>query len=134
MRGYSAEETAANLLEIISVIGVLASILSDQGQNFISRTMDQLCSKLAINKIRTSPYHPETNGQLKRLHSMLKAVLCKITENKRDWPQVLDLTIYYLRHMPHSRHPYELVFSKTTPNVIATLKAFWTDPEAITPV
>ncbi len=131
MRGYSAEETSANLLKIISVIGIPAAILSDQGQNFMSRTMDQLCSKLAINKIRTSPYHPETNGQLERLHSTLKAVLRKITENKRDWPQVLDLTIYYLRHMPHSRHgltPYELVFGKTTPNVIATLKAFWTDP------
>ncbi len=82
MRGYSAEETSANLLKIISVIGIPAAILSDQGQNFMSRTMDQLCSKLAINKIRTSPYHPETNGQLERLHSTLKAVLRKITENK----------------------------------------------------
>ncbi len=111
-------------MKIISVIGVPATILTDQGPNFLSKVMDELCSKLAISRLKTTPYHPETNGQLERLHATLKAVLRKSVEHKRDWPSVLDLAVYYLRNMPHSRSgytPYELVFGKSTPNIIATL-------------
>ncbi len=92
MRGYTASETAANLLKIISVIGVPATILTDQGPNFLSKVMDELCSKLAISRLKTTPYHPETNGQLESGYT-----------------------------------PYELVFGKSTPNIIATLKSHWTN-------
>ncbi len=42
MHDYSAEDTVANFLIIISVMGLPASILSDQVQNYVSRTMDKL--------------------------------------------------------------------------------------------
>ena len=61
----------------------------------------QVTDKFAITIIRTSPYHPGSNGTLERLHSTLKSVLRKCCVNKRDWPEVLDLALYYLRNIPH---------------------------------
>ncbi len=55
MKGYTAQETATNFLKIIIDIGVPASILTDQGTNFMSRVMKEMCNLLAISPIRTSP-------------------------------------------------------------------------------
>ena len=101
MKGYSANETALNLLKIIRDMGPPSQILTDQGQNFMSGVIKQITDKFAIARIRTSPYHPQSNGTLERFHSTLKSVLCKCSENARDWPAVLDLAIYYIRNMPH---------------------------------
>ncbi len=93
--------------------------------------MKHVTDKLAINRIRTSPYHPESNGQLERFHSTLKSVIRKCIDNKRNCPDVLDLAIFYLRNMPHrisEYTPFELHYGLETPHILATLKSFWTDP------
>ncbi len=75
---------------------------------------------------------PHNNGQLERVHSTLKNVLRKTIADKHDWPLVLDLVLYFLRNLPHSRHghtPYELIFMKPTPHILATLKSYWVHPE-----
>ncbi len=56
---------------------------------------------------------------------------CLKKKYKRDWPKVLDLAVMYLCNMPHSRSgytPFELMFGTKNPNVIATLKSYWTTP------
>ncbi len=126
MRGYTAEETARNLLSIFSVIGSPAAVLSDQGSNFMSKVLESVYSIFAVARVRTSPYHPESNGKLERFHASLKAVLRKCITEKKDWPLVLDLVLYFLRNLPHSRHghiPYELTFLKPTPHILSTLKS-----------
>ena len=35
---------------------------SDQGRQFESSIMDELCSLLQIEKTRTTPYHPQGDG------------------------------------------------------------------------
>ena len=42
--------------------GFPEKILSDQGQNFKSKLLDELCVLAQIKKIRTTPYRPEGNG------------------------------------------------------------------------
>ena len=101
MKGYTAEETAQNFIKIIRDMGPPCLILTDQGQNFMSKVLKQVTENFAIARIRTSPYHPESNGSLERFYSTLKSVLKKCCENKRDWSEVLDLALYYLRNMPH---------------------------------
>jgi len=132
MKGYTARETAENLLKIISDFGIPHTILTDQGTNFLSRIFHELSTKFAIVPIKTAAYHPQSNGQLERFHSTLKSVLRKCTPNRRDWPSVLNLAIFYLRNMPLYRSgytPYELHFGRMTPNVLATLRSFWVNPE-----
>ena len=38
-------------------------ILTDQGKSFENNLMQELCELAHVKKLRTSPYHPETNGQ-----------------------------------------------------------------------
>ncbi len=133
MKGYTAEETAQNLLAIMSILGPPKAILSDQGANFMSTVLSHLYDKLAIQKIMTTPYHPESNGKLEKFHSSLKAALRKAISSQKDWPVVLDLVLYFLRSLPHSQHghtPYELTFVKPTPHILSCLKSFWSvDPD-----
>ena len=42
--------------------GVPRSLLSDQGKNVDGKIIRDLCKKLNITKIHSSPYHPEGNG------------------------------------------------------------------------
>ena len=46
----------------ISIFGALAKFLSDQGGNFTSNIIWELCELMGIKKIRTLPYHVQTNG------------------------------------------------------------------------
>ncbi len=132
MKSCTANETAHKLLSIFSMFGPPVAILSDQGTNFMSKVLQSFYEKLAIQRISTSPYHPESNGKLERFHSTLKAVLRKSIEQRIDWPNVLELALFFLRNLPHSRSgftPYELTFLKPTPHVLATLKSNWLSTE-----
>ncbi len=101
MKSCSAEETVKNFIKIIRDLGIPSQILTNQGQHFIGKVMSEVTTKLAVNRIETSPYHPQSNGQLEHFHATLKSVFRKCTEHSRDWPEVLDLAIYYIRNMPH---------------------------------
>ncbi len=73
IRNYTAEETANAILSIISILGAPIQILSDQGVNFLSSTLNHVYKRFGITRIKTSPYHPQSNGRLERFHSTLKA-------------------------------------------------------------
>ena len=51
--------------------GLPEKILSDQGHNFESQLVADLCKLMGMQKIWTSPYHPQTNGQCQRFNSTL---------------------------------------------------------------
>ena len=50
-------------------------IFSDQGRNFKSELIADLCRLLGTQKLRTSLYHPQTNGQCERFNSTLIGML-----------------------------------------------------------
>ncbi len=104
MKSYTADVTAQALLSVISFTGTPLVILSDQGTNFLSKVLTHLYKKLGISRVRTSPYHPQSNGRLERFHSTLKTMLTKLIDNKHDWPDFLDLVLLFIRNLPHSRH------------------------------
>ena len=48
----------------ISIFRAPAKLLSDGGDNFESNIIKELCELMSIWKVRTSPYHAQTNIQV----------------------------------------------------------------------
>ena len=59
--------TTAHVLynEFFSVFGFPRRLMSDQASEFTGQVISELCDLLGITKIRTSPYHLQTNGTIK---------------------------------------------------------------------
>ena len=56
--------TVANcFIELICREGVPESLLSDQGRNFKSNLFKEVLELLDVHKLRTTPYHPQCDGQ-----------------------------------------------------------------------
>ena len=51
--------------------GLPKKILTDHGCNFESQLVADLCELMGVQKIQTSPYHLQTNGQCERFNSTL---------------------------------------------------------------
>ena len=64
-------------------------ILTDQGCNFKSKLVQELCGLAKVKKLRTTPYRPETNGACKRFNltliSMLGTLPAHAKSNWQDW-------------------------------------------------
>ena len=53
---------AKELVSVIARVGIPDKILTDQGSNFMSRLLQEMYLLLNISRLRTSPYHPQTDG------------------------------------------------------------------------
>ena len=79
----------------ISIFGALAKLLSDWGANFESNIISELYELMGIQKARTLPYHPQTNGQVEDAHQMLMWMIGKLSKyQKADWPKQLPELVY----------------------------------------
>ena len=80
-------------------------ILTDQGTNFTSQLLREVYGLLQIDPIRTTPYHPQTDGLVERFNSTLKAMLKKTAAEKgKDCdPTYSSPTVRCRRLQPVSR-------------------------------
>ena len=60
LKRVDAVIVAESLVDVIAHTGIPKEILSDQGSVFVGR----LSKLLVIDKLKNSPYHPQTNGTI----------------------------------------------------------------------
>ncbi len=87
----TALETAEALMQqVFRFYGLPEDIVSDRSPQFTSRVWKAFCQQLSINVSLSSGYHPESNGQVKRLNQELTRFLCSYCHNNQnDWSRYL---------------------------------------------
>uniref|UniRef100_A0A8C5APC8 Gypsy retrotransposon integrase-like protein 1 n=1 Tax=Gadus morhua TaxID=8049 RepID=A0A8C5APC8_GADMO len=81
-----------------SRFGAAESIHSDQGRNFESCVFAALCSRLDMQKTRTTPLHPQSDGLVERFHRCMEQQLAIVSaEHQRDWDNHLPLVLMAYR-------------------------------------
>lgn len=63
LRAPTTSNIAEKLIEFFSRVGFPHEILTDKGTPFVSRLMKEVCKTLSVKHIRTSVYHPHTDGR-----------------------------------------------------------------------
>ena len=96
--------------------GFPEKFISDQGRNFESDLIKELCKIAGIQKLHATPYHPQGNGQCERFNSTLCNMLGTLSEEeKSDWKSYLGcMTHAYncTKHASTTYSPYYLMFGR----------------------
>ena len=88
--------------EYVCRYGVPVQLHTDQGRNFESKMVEEMCKILEIDKTRTSPYHPQSDGMVERFNRMLEAMLAKyVSRNHEDWDDHLQIVMLAYRSSVH---------------------------------
>ena len=113
----TAQATARILWDnFICHYGFPGKFISDQGRNFESDLIKELCKIAGVQKLHTIPYHPQGNGQSEQFNSTLCNMLGTLSEEeKSDWKSYLGcMTHAYncTRHASTTYSPYFLMFGR----------------------
>ena len=82
LKGINSVEIAEAMIQIFSRVGIPKQIVSDGGKQFTRELMEELYRLIGIKPIFTTPYHPQTNGKVERMHLILKTTLKKLCNLK----------------------------------------------------
>ena len=110
--------TATNTLRngYFGLFGVPAYLISDQGKAFTGHIVTHLCDLYGVQKLRTSPYHAQTNGQVEHMNQMIIRMIGKLEEDKKAcWSKHLpELLLAYntTRSTVTGYSPYYLLFGR----------------------
>ena len=130
LKKMTAMAVAEGLVEIFSKTGIPLQLVSDQGTQFVGKVVRQLCKCLHIEKINTTPYHPEGNGVVERLHGTLVPMLTKASSQGLDWVGQVPFALFALRSAPNRDtlySPFELVYGRQVRTPLDILHQGWVE-------
>ena len=117
VQNKTAETVASLLLEhFIPTHSCPQTMLSDRGTEFVNKVISLLLNKMKISHIKTSSYHPQTNGKTERFHRYMNDVLAKYIRNEPyNWDKYIpSMLMAYRTSVQDSTlfTPYFLVFGR----------------------
>ena len=117
----SAENVAHTFVaDWIRYFGAPARLLTDNGANFSASSTEDICNLLKIQKIWTSPYHPQTDGSVERFNRTLNEMLSHYVNHEQDdWDDFLPLVVFAYNSAYHTtvkNTPYLLMLGRPAPS------------------
>ncbi|KAJ8359251.1 hypothetical protein SKAU_G00157760 [Synaphobranchus kaupii] len=129
LRTMATKGIARELMLLFSRVGLPEEILTDQGTPFMSRIMRDLCQLMKVTQLRTSVYHPQTDGLVERFNQTLKKMLKKTMEaDGRNWDQLLPFVLFAIRKVPQAStgfSPFELLYGRRPRGLLDLAKEAW---------
>ncbi|GJT21390.1 reverse transcriptase domain-containing protein [Tanacetum coccineum] len=118
------------LKSLFSRFGAPRAIISDRGTHFCNDKFDKVMSKYGVTHRLSTPYHPQTSGQVEVTNRGLKRILERtVGENRASWSDKLDDALWAFRtayKTPIGCTPYKLVYGKACHlPVELEHKAYW---------
>ena len=118
--------------EVFLRFSPLEQLHSDQGHQFESTLLAEICKILQIKKTRTTPYHPQCDGLVEHSKRTLLSMLATSTDKHPfDWEQQLrkvrmaynsslqsstGFTPFYLMFGCQARLPVDIIYGTSTPD------------------
>ena len=91
--------------------GFPARLHSDQGRNFESGVIKELCSLAGVDKTRTTPYHAMGNGMTERFNQTLLNMLGTLEDRqKEDWKSYVAPLVHSYNATRHDSTGFSLYF------------------------
>ena len=117
VKDQTARTTAETLRSgYFGLFGAPAYLISDQGKAFMGHLITNFCELYGVQKLRTSPYHAQTNGQVERMNQMIIHMIGKLEQDKKaHWSEHLPemLSAYNSMHSAVTGYsPYFLLFGR----------------------
>ena len=95
----------------------------------MSGLFQQVVFQLGATQIKSSAYHPESQGALERFHSTLKNLIrTYCLDNEKDWDEGISLFLFAVRESVQESlgfSPFELVFGHSVCGALKLLKENW---------
>ena len=93
-----------------------AYLVSDQGKAFMDHVIMHFCELYGVQKLRTSPFHAQTNGQVEHMNQTIICMIGKLEEDRKAcWSEHLPelLLAYNATHSAVTGYsPYYLLFGR----------------------
>ena len=99
----------------------------------MSTLLGEVYRLLQIHRIRTTPYHPQTDGLVECFKGTLKMMLRKfVSSNQKDWDEFLPYLLFAYREVPQESmgfSPFELLYGRRVRGPLDVLREPWTGDE-----
>lgn len=129
LRCIKAKNIAVCLVQFFSRVCFPLEILTDRGTNFMSSLLKQVYQLLGIKSLRTTPYHPQTDGLAERFNHTLKQMLRRfVNDTGTDWDQWLPYLLFAYREVLQASSgfsPFELLYGHEVRGPLCLLRETW---------
>ena len=95
----------------------------------MSKVMADLCKLFQIKQLRTSVYHPQTDGLVERFNKTLKSMLIRVDQKDgKDWDMLLPALLCDIREVPQAStgfSPFDLVYGRRPRGLLDLVIETW---------
>ncbi|KAH9276815.1 hypothetical protein BASA83_000325 [Batrachochytrium salamandrivorans] len=108
-----AVTVASFLYELMMNYGLPFEIFTDRGSAFLSEGVREFEKLQRIRHHATTPYHPQTNGMVERMHAMLGHAITTLTQGKPErWDKYLNPTLTLFSYYMELSHVYQAIWNQ----------------------